>query len=102
MSKLTTFKFSGNAGLCYNSSITSAKAAGGLKLCGAVEPALAPEYYGPAASPEASASDGGDSPSPKKKPNIVAIVFGTLGALVAVAAITYCCCRYWGAKAGYE
>jgi hypothetical protein len=102
LSKLETFKFAGNPGLCYNSTITSAKAAGGLKLCGALGPALAPEYYGPAAEPESSASDGSDSPAPKKKLNIVAIVFGTLGALVAIAAIVFCCCRYWGAKAGYE
>lgn len=101
MSKLKTFKAVGNPLLCYNNTITSAKLAGGLRLCGALEPALAPEYYGPVAAPE-EALNGGDAPSSKKKPNIVVIVFATLGSLVAVAAIVYCCCRYWGAKAGYE
>lgn len=102
LSKLTTFRVSGNTGLCYNSTVTSAKAAVGLEACGALAPALAPEYYGPAMAPEEAASGGGDPPAKKKKLNIVAIVFGSLGALVAVAVLAFCCCRYWGAKAGYE
>lgn len=101
LSKLKTFKISGNPNLCYNNTVTPAKLSSGLRVCGALEPVAAPEYYGPVGAPEA-ALDGGEAPSSKKKPNIVVIVFATLGSLVAVAAIVYCCCRYWGAKAGYE
>lgn len=101
---MEVFKFANNKNLCYNSTITSAKVAGafGLRLCGALAPVEAPESYAPASGPEVSALDSGDSPAPKKKPNVVVIVFATLGSLIAVAAIVYCCCRYWGAKAGYE
>lgn len=103
LSKLKVANFGGNVDLCYNSTITSAKAAAavGLPLCGAsLAPTPGPAYYpimAPAAAPLAGAS-----PSTKKKPKVVVIVFATLGALVGLAAVIYFCCRYWGAKAGYQ
>jgi Leucine-rich repeat (LRR) protein len=104
LSKLKVANFGGNVDLCYNSTITSAKSAAavGLPLCGAsLAPTPGPAYYGPAMAP-AGAPLAGASPSTKKKPKVVVIVFATLGALVGLAAVIYFCCRYWGAKAGYQ
>ena len=102
--RLTTFELAGNPGLCYLSNTTTAKAAKGLPICGgSIAPAPGPSNNnGPAPTPTpVSSPQAGASPSKKKKLNVVVIVFATLGALAALAAIIYCCCRFWGRKAGY-
>lgn len=92
---LNTFKVSGNAALCYNSSTVSAKFVKGLQPCDSSGlPSLTPQSLSPslAPAPQPHVQQSSHHRGPKKIVLIVAIALASIVGIIVIAILLSKCC----------